>query len=200
MWLFVDRNELIEKVLNWGEIWQCDWRENNFGGIRPCHKSMRICQMCIISCVLYRGSERERPDPQPQFLENHEQVLFYQRNQSFSWLCPGGTSPTGPHLLVSLYFCRSGFRKQHVSRLRGAVSAQEALQGSEVETRELLGGTEKKSVSPRRILCFALHANKGFLPLWPPDFLRPSCYHTCECLIEKKVIRLYIGGGKIAKG
>ena len=31
--------------------------------------------------------------------------------------------------------------------LKGAVSAQKALQGSETETRELLGGTENNSVS-----------------------------------------------------
>ena len=30
--------------------------------------------------------------------------------------------------------------------LKGAVSAQKALQGSETETRELLGGTEENSV------------------------------------------------------
>ena len=31
--------------------------------------------------------------------------------------------------------------------LNGALSAQKALQGSEMETRELLGGTEENSVS-----------------------------------------------------
>ena len=34
--------------------------------------------------------------------------------------------------------------------LKGAVSAQKALRGSETETRELLGGTEENSVSPIR--------------------------------------------------
>ena len=33
---------------------------------------------------------------------------------------------------------------------KGAVSAQKALRGSEAETRELLGGTEENSVSPKR--------------------------------------------------
>ena len=33
---------------------------------------------------------------------------------------------------------------------KGAVSAQKALQGSETEKRELLGGTEQKTVSPKR--------------------------------------------------
>ena len=34
--------------------------------------------------------------------------------------------------------------------LKGAMSAQNALQGSETETRELLGGTEEKIISPTR--------------------------------------------------
>ena len=34
--------------------------------------------------------------------------------------------------------------------LKGAVSAQKALRGSEAETRELLGGTEENSASPMR--------------------------------------------------
>ena len=34
--------------------------------------------------------------------------------------------------------------------LKGAVSAQKFLQGSEMETRELLVGTEEKSISPIR--------------------------------------------------
>ena len=32
------------------------------------------------------------------------------------------------------------------------MSAQKALQGSETETRELLGGTEENSVSPRGVI------------------------------------------------
>ena len=34
--------------------------------------------------------------------------------------------------------------------MKGAVSAQKALKGSETEMRELLGGTEENSVSPTR--------------------------------------------------
>ena len=34
--------------------------------------------------------------------------------------------------------------------MKGAVSAQKALKVSETETRELLGGTKKKSISPIR--------------------------------------------------
>ena len=42
--------------------------------------------------------------------------------------------------------------------LKSAVLAQKALQGSERETWELLGGTEEKSVSSARGHCFALPA------------------------------------------
>ena len=35
---------------------------------------------------------------------------------------------------------------------KGAVSAEKALRGSEMETRELLGGTEENSVSPMRVI------------------------------------------------
>ena len=46
--------------------------------------------------------------------------------------------------------------------LKGAVSAQKALQGSETETRELLGGTEENSVPPMRGHWFALQENRWF--------------------------------------
>ena len=44
--------------------------------------------------------------------------------------------------------------------LKGAVSAQKALQGSEMETGELLGGMEEKSVSPTKDHRFALQASQ----------------------------------------
>ena len=44
--------------------------------------------------------------------------------------------------------------------LKGAVSAQKALQGSETETMELLGGTEEKSVSPKRGKGGGLHISQ----------------------------------------
>ena len=46
--------------------------------------------------------------------------------------------------------------------LKGAKSAQKALQGSETETRELLGRTEENGVSPMRGHWFALQANQWF--------------------------------------
>ena len=42
--------------------------------------------------------------------------------------------------------------------LKGAVLALKALQGSETETREWLGGTEENIVSPTRGHWFALQA------------------------------------------
>ena len=68
--------------------------------------------------------------------------------------------PSAPHLTVSLYLCSSGSNARGESRPeKGAVSAQKALQGSETETRELLGGTEENSVSPMMVR-FALQANQ----------------------------------------
>ena len=46
--------------------------------------------------------------------------------------------------------------------LKGAVTAQKALQGSETELRALPGGTEEKSVSPTKGHLFALNANQYF--------------------------------------
>ena len=40
--------------------------------------------------------------------------------------------------------------KANQGPLKGAVSAQKAIQGSKTETRELLGGTKESSVSPMR--------------------------------------------------
>ena len=55
--------------------------------------------------------------------------------------------------LLSPAFCLQGLGWMlHKKSLKGAVSAQKALQGSETETRELLRGTEEKSVSLMRVL------------------------------------------------
>ena len=81
------------------------------------------------------------------------------------------------------------------------MSAQEALQGSEMDTRELLGGTEKKSVSTRRIPCFALQANtKGFFTFGPHISCDPPATIHVNCLIKKKSDSTLHWGGKIAKG
>ena len=58
--------------------------------------------------------------------------------------------------------------------MKGPVSAQKAVQGSETETRELLGGTEENSVSPlrdhlpsRQINDFLRKGNRKKLSKWP---------------------------------
>ena len=53
--------------------------------------------------------------------------------------------------------------------LKGAMSAQKALQGSETEARELLGGTKKNSVHPEKGSLICLDGEIGAL-----KFLEPS--------------------------
>ena len=79
---------------------------------------------------------------------------------SCCWWCPGTSAPSAAHLSVSLHLSSN----DEASRgpLKGAVSAQKALQGSKAETREFLGGTEENSVSPMRGHWFALQANQFF--------------------------------------
>ena len=63
------------------------------------------------------------------------------------------------YLALSLFLCSSVNNARGESRV--LVSAQ-ALQGSEMETRDLLGGMEEISVSPTRGYLFALKANQFF--------------------------------------
>ena len=54
--------------------------------------------------------------------------------------------------------------------MKGAVSAQKALQGSEMAMRELLGGTDEKRVSLITGPWFAfIKANQLFLTYLAPD-------------------------------
>ena len=59
--------------------------------------------------------------------------------------------------------------------MKGAVSAQKALQGSEIETKELLGGAEGKSIfadigaidfPSSQIDEFLIKGNRKILSLW----------------------------------
>ena len=59
-------------------------------------------------------------------------------------------APSAANVAVSLFLCSSGSNSRGESRRAPAVSAQKALQGSEMETRELLGGMEEKGVYPVR--------------------------------------------------
>ena len=79
---------------------------------------------------------------------------------SYYWRCPGNSALTPDGVLVS-----EVLKATHEARrgpMKGAVSTQKALQGSETETRELLGGTTENSVSPMRGHWFALLANQSF--------------------------------------
>ena len=53
-------------------------------------------------------------------------------------------------VLDSLYVVPEATHAASRGTLKAAVSAQKVLEGSETETRELLGGTEVKSVSPTK--------------------------------------------------
>ena len=85
-----------------------------------------------------------------------------------SWDLERGTPSC---VLVTLYVLLETTHK--VSR--GAVSAQKALQGSKTVTRELLGGTEEKSISPTRGHWFALQANE-----WIFTYLAPLIFNCLQ--------------------
>ena len=66
--------------------------------------------------------------------------------------------------------------------LKGTVSAQKALQGSEKETRELLGGTEETCVSSTREHWFALQANQWFFPKRKQEkIVSGHTWRMCKC-------------------
>ena len=73
---------------------------------------------------------------------------------------------------------------------KGAVSAQKALQGSETETRELLGGTKEKSISPTRGHRFTLCKSMIFYQKETEKksdlVARPATLHIASA--ERKVI------------
>ena len=66
--------------------------------------------------------------------------------------------PSTAHLMVSLFICSSKSFARGKSR---AVAAQKALQWSETETRELLGGTEREQYFPGEgFIDFPLQVNQ----------------------------------------
>ena len=85
--------------------------------------------------------------------------------------------------------------------LRGAVSAPKALQGSETETRELLGGTEENSVSPMRGHWFALQANQWFFTKWKQKKIevvaRPASTSSSSEIVDHVVHIAETVAGKI---
>ena len=82
-----------------------------------------------------------------------KKVCFYKHtikvSVSCSWWCPRTSSSSAPHLTVSFYLCRSGSNTRlSQGPLKGAVSAQRALQGSEKDVRELLLGRKENYFLP----------------------------------------------------
>ena len=88
--------------------------------------------------------------------DQYEKVRFQHMHYQGYHLCgywthPRTTTPSAAHLMVSLFLCNSGINAgESGAPLKGTVSAQKALQGSETVTRKLLGGTKEKSISPTR--------------------------------------------------
>ena len=71
-----------------------------------------------------------------------------------SWQCPGTSKPGAAHLIVSLILCGS-------RSITGGESR--ALQGSGTWTRELLGATDKRSISPDKgVMYFPSRIINGF--------------------------------------
>ena len=78
-------------------------------------------------------------------------VLSPPRLSPHTWLCPRFSG-----VLKATHEASRG-------PLKGTVSAQKPLQGSETETRQLLGGTEENSVSPTRGPWFFTKRNKKWV-------------------------------------
>ena len=67
--------------------------------------------------------------------------------------------------------------------LKGAMSAQKALQGSDTETRKLLEGIEEHSVPPTRVIDL-LSKPPVFSRIWPPLYL--TVYAPLDLYLESK--------------
>ena len=122
-------------------------------------------------------------------------VCFQQRNnQGF---CQLFLSVLGPPCLVRHTWRRPSFsldtRKTSQGPLKGVVSAQKALQGTDTEMIELLGGKEKISKSPtRRSLIFPPGKSIIFYLSGPPNFWQPappliSILEVCDAYRKKRV-------------
>ena len=78
-----------------------------------------------------------------QFSEQQKQVRFQQTHNK-------GLRQLFLTLSSDRYLVPEATHEASRGPLKGAVSAQKALQGSRTETRELLAGTQEKSLSPMR--------------------------------------------------
>ena len=83
--------------------------------------------------------------------DQEKSVLSINAQSRFVSVVLDGVLGPPRHLMVSLYLCSSeATHEASQGPLMGAVSTQKALQGSETETRELLGIMEENSVSLMR--------------------------------------------------
>ena len=90
---------------------------------------------------------REQKEVRFQKMKVYVNCSWLLRLSQQTWLCPYiSVVPEAMH-------------EASQGPLKGAISAQKAHQGSETETRELLGGTTENSISPTRDHWFALKAN-----------------------------------------
>ena len=121
---------------------------------------------CVLFLAYYTGGRRGRGQtPNPNFWKTMNKCFFIKGTKVFHDCVLGGHHLLG-HICWCLCISVDPDSGSNMCRgwgpLRGAVSAQEALQGSETETRELLGGTEEISISLTRIHWFDLQANQWF--------------------------------------
>ena len=79
-----------------------------------------------------------------------------------SCLCPGTYASTAAHWTVALTlkgFCK---HRSKIGPLKGVVSAERALQGSDTKRRELLGETKENSILPNKGSLICPPANQWF--------------------------------------
>ena len=144
---------------------------------------------------LWQGVAKGRQGPGP-FIKTSEFSINTQ-SKSASVVLDGVRGP--PRLARHTWRCPYNFivleAMHEASRgpLKGIVSAQKALQGSKTETREFLGLTEEKSVSPTRgdwLPCRQINDFFTYLGplifdgLRPPNFNNWFAKWACPAWIE----------------
>ena len=124
------------------------------------------------SCVLAKAAPQGRQTvgakggPGPQTFGKKKTKVFSTNAQSrfASVILDGALDLHAKHATLEHYRCFSTvpdtMLKVCQGPLKGAVSTQKALQGSETEMKELMGGRSEKSISLSRGHQFALQAPK----------------------------------------
>ena len=110
---------------------------------------------CLVTTIIVFSREGARGARALSIFQNNEKKCVFNKRTikvsvSCSWRCLGPYHLVA-YLMVSLYLCSSGSNAGGELRvLEGHRVSSKALQGSETETRKLLGGTEEKNVSSTR--------------------------------------------------